>query len=157
MVRTATKRIWARGSRHLSHRQFHSLLLFLLATALLLGGCRRGGSSANTSDVRIDLVKPLFSPAVGPNMLRVQVLDRADNPVEDAIIQARADMTHAGMVPIFAEADAAQDGVYTLPLEWTMSGEWIVTIEAKLPDGRTASEQFDLTVTGDEIYCTVDR
>ncbi len=57
-------------------------------------------------------------------------------------------MTHAGMQPVLADAGSGADGVYPADFEWTMSGDWVVTVTAALPDGRTALRRFDLTVTG---------
>ncbi len=147
---------WAARSSRLSPSAFCRLLL-LLAAVMFVGACQRQSRQPSTGDIRIELDTPLFSPAVGPTHLRVRLLDRAGNPVDNAVVHARGDMTHAGMVPVFTEATGAQDGRYMLPVEWTMSGDWIVTVDAELPDGRSASRQFELTVTGDDIYCTVDN
>jgi nitrogen fixation protein FixH len=128
-------------------------LLLLAAVILLSAACRQSRSPDQPAELRIELVAPLFAPAVGPDALRVQLLDRAGEPVDNAQLRARADMTHAGMAPIFAEAQSTADGLYRLPLEWTMNGDWIVTVDAELPDGRSASRQFNVTVTGDRIHC----
>jgi len=37
---------------------------------------------------------------------------------------------------------------YAIPFEWTMGGDWVVTVDVTLADGRTASRQFDLSITG---------
>ncbi len=37
-------------------------------------------------------------------------------------------------------------GVYRTDLEWTMAGDWIVTVTATLADGQTVEQQFDLSV-----------
>jgi hypothetical protein len=130
-------------------------LLLLAAVVTLAGGCRQS-RQAPVGDVVIELATPLFSPAVGPNEIRLRLVDSAGNPLDNALLHARADMAHAGMVPVFAEGHSAGEGVYRLPLEWTMAGDWIVTVDAELPDGRRANRQFPITVTGDNIYCTVD-
>jgi hypothetical protein len=132
-------------------------LLLAAVVILLPAACRQSRSPDQTADLRIELVAPLFSPAVGPDALRVQLLDSAGKPVDNAQLRARADMIHAGMVPIFAEAQSTAGGLYSLPLEWTMSGDWIVTIDAELPDGRRVGRQFNVTVTGDKIHCTVNE
>jgi hypothetical protein len=57
-------------------------------------------------------------------------------------------MTHAGMAPVFGTAQGGADGRYTVPFQWTMDGDWLLTIAVVLPDGRKASRQFPVTVGG---------
>ncbi len=66
-------------------------------------------------------------------------------------------MTHAGMLPIEATAAASEDGVYRTPIRWTMAGDWIITVEATLSDGRRATQSFNVTVTGEEESCIDDQ
>ena len=56
-------------------------------------------------------------------------------------------MTHAGMQPVLADATEEAPGSYRADFAWTMSGDWIVTVTATLPDGAVAEQQFDLSVT----------
>jgi hypothetical protein len=53
------------------------------------------------------------------------------------------------MKPVLAEVGDGEGGKYETPFEWTMGGDWIVTVTATLPDGRTAQQQFTYTVQGD--------
>jgi hypothetical protein len=46
-------------------------------------------------------------------------------------------MSHAGMTPVIVERANGEAGTYAVPFEWTMAGDWIVTISATLPDGRS--------------------
>ena len=41
---------------------------------------------------------------------------------------------------------AGQNGLYSVPFEWTMGGDWVVQVTAKLKDGGTATQQFKFTV-----------
>lgn len=132
------------------------LAVTLLIALGLTAGCRQSRQDAPPAEVRIEWVQPLFPPGAGPDQLWVRLLDRDGHSLENGFVRARGDMTHAGMVPAFGEASVAVDGVYRLPFEWSMAGDWIVTIEAELPDGRRASRQFDVTVTGDNIHCIID-
>ena len=75
----------------------------------------------------------------------IQLADIAGKPIEGATVDVRGDMSHAGMQPVMAVATGA-GGNYSADFEWTMAGDWIVTVTAALPDGRTATRQFDLTV-----------
>ena len=55
-------------------------------------------------------------------------------------------MTHAGMVPVFAQTTGGKNGRYVVPFEWTMGGDWTVTVDVSLEDGRTISREFPVTV-----------
>lgn len=48
-------------------------------------------------------------------------------------------MTHAGMVPVMAEAKETEPGSYQSNMELTMAGDWDVMVHVTLPDSR----QFD--------------
>lgn len=68
-------------------------------------------------------------------------------PVSGALLEVEGNMTHAGMEPLFASAEEVAPGDYRAPLEWTMGGEWLLTIRGTLPDGTVIEERVDgLTV-----------
>ena len=73
--------------------------------------------------------------------------DASGAPVEGATVSLKGDMSHAGMQPVLAEASGGAGGIYQSPWVWTMSGDWIVTITAVLPDGRTLVRRVDLAVS----------
>lgn len=83
---------------------------------------------------------------VGPLRWHVALLDSAGAPVEGAAIEVRGDMNHAGMMPVISTATNEGDGVYFADFEWTMAGDWIVTVTATLADGRVKSMAYDFTV-----------
>jgi hypothetical protein len=45
-------------------------------------------------------------------------------------------MTHPGMTPWLADVDSLPASQFTLPVSWSMAGDWILQIEADLSDGR---------------------
>ncbi len=119
---------------------------------LLLTGCRQsvGGvplDGGNTSDLQIELTADPNEPTIGPARWRVTLTDTAGAPVEGASVALRGDMTHAGMAPVEAAATEQGDGVYLANFEWTMAGDWIVTVTAGLPDGRAATGAFAYSVS----------
>ena len=122
--------------------------MLLFVPLLLLGGCRQS-QSGGTADLTIELISPLFPSLDGSREMSVRVIDVAGQPVNDAQIDIKSDMTHAGMTPVQAEAQNGIDGIYTVPFTWTMAGDWIVTVRATLPDGTWAEQQFDLSVTAE--------
>jgi hypothetical protein len=79
--------------------------------------------------------------------MRVRVTDASGQPVNDANLNIKGDMTHAGMVPVLASTQNGVDGIYTTPFEWTMSGDWIVTIRATLLDATWDEAEFRLRVS----------
>lgn len=125
------------------------ILTALVLLSVFIGGCRRSSSQDEAvSDVNITLVVDPDAPVVGSATLRITLTDSNDTPINDAVLEIRGDMSHAGMEPVLANAEASQAGVYEVPFTWTMGGDWIVTVTAILADGRIASREFDLTVSG---------
>jgi hypothetical protein len=123
-------------------------MLALLLILPLIAACRQSARPVETTaGVEIALEIEPQPPTVGAATLRVIVTDAEGNPVEDASVDVRGDMDHAGMVPVLGAADASGgDGRYVVPFEWTMGGDWIVTVTVTLPGGETATEEFTLTV-----------
>lgn len=122
------------------------LTLLLLIAALALAGCARASDQIAGGDVAITLATQPDPAVVGDATLIITLADADGNPIEDAALNVKGDMNHAGMVPVLAEASGGPAGVYDLPFEWTMPGDWIVTVEATLPDGSAAVERFELSV-----------
>ena len=79
----------------------------------------------------------------------------AGSPIDDAYLAVKGNMTHAGMVPVLAEVDGGgENGVYSIPFEWTMAGDWVVTVDIQLADGTKAQKRFDMAVQfEDEELC----
>ena len=55
-------------------------------------------------------------------------------------------MSHAGMMPVFAEAQEIGNGSYRATLELSMAGDWIVLVHVTLADGRKVEQQFEIRV-----------
>ena len=119
-------------------RFFQSVLC--LAALLALGvACRQQRASAG--DIRLEL--SVSDRLVGETTLLVSVTDKAGNPVKDpGSLSIRGDMDHAGMAPVFSEASAAVNGIFTLPFEWTMSGGWILEASLTLDNGDVYRQSF---------------
>ena len=73
-------------------------------------------------------------------------LDLPGLRAEQVAVQVRGDMSHAGMVPVLRTALPGDAGAYTAPFEWTMAGDWVLTVEFTLADGRTGTETFDFSI-----------
>lgn len=83
---------------------------------------------------------------VGESALQVTVRDGAGLAVVGAAVQARGDMTHPGMAPIFGVGVENEPGIYDVPLNFNMGGDWIITIDVTSANGLTASQQVSLQV-----------
>lgn len=121
--------------------------LVLLALLLLgvMAGCRQSREEA-TAVLTIELVSPLNPSMSSDTEISLSVRDAAGQSVNDAQLDIKGDMTHAGMVPVLASAQNGAEGVYTAPFAWTMTGDWIVTVRATLPDGSWDEAEFRLRV-----------
>lgn len=127
-----------------------NLLLLIIITFLLLDAAciSRQSQQEAAADVNVTL-EPL-STNVGETTLLITVTDSNGEPINDATVAVKGDMTHAGMQPVLAEAAAGEAGVYTIPFEWTMGGDWIVTVDVTLADGTVVSKQFsDISIAGE--------
>ncbi len=127
----------------------------LLATALMLaligGACQRVSRAQADArpGVRVELEAQPSPASVGESELLVSLANEAGEPISGAALSARGDMTHAGMTPVFGESAESEPGRYRIPFEWTMGGDWIVTIQAELPSGDSIERQFDVRVASE--------
>ena len=125
-----------------------SIFLLLSITIGLVACGGRQSQQIDSTTVQMEL--SAADMTVGRTELSIKVTYGEGNPVNDAVLEIKGDMSHAGMVPVLAEADSGQDGVYTVPFEWTMGGDWFVTVNATFEDGTTISKRFDgLSIGGD--------
>ncbi|MCA9930026.1 MAG: FixH family protein [Anaerolineales bacterium] len=130
-------------------------VLFVL-TCFLLVGCNDNGADVKEADqaVAIEVLAPVFPPVVGSSDLVLRVTDVVTGmPIDDAYLSVKGDMEHDGMMPVLTSAKAGLDGEYVIPFEWTMGGDWIVTVDATLADGMQVTQDFNLVVDGDEVTC----
>lgn len=133
----------------MTQRTHTVLIIVLLAlVALAVAGCRRSNATPGESDVDVTLDVQPDPPTVGQSTLVVTVADAGGNPIEGAALSVKGDMNHAGMEPVLREARTGPDGVAEIPFEWTMGGDWIVTLDVSLPGGDTFTRRFDLGVSG---------
>jgi hypothetical protein len=48
------------------------------------------------------------------------------------------------MKPVFATAREVAPGRYEAPVELTMAGDWVISVDARLRDGRSFERQLEL-------------
>ena len=136
-----------RGSRSL-------MLALIAALILLLTAC--GGSALPTPTLRpADSALPAYQIAVrgepephtvGDASLVVIVMTGSGTPATGLTVSARGDMTHAGMAPVLGEGTEGDPGVYTIPWQWTMAGDWIVDVTVRAADGTEVTQTVNVTV-----------
>lgn len=128
------------------------ILWLALAAAVMvsLAGCQRASqqtSADQAPEITAALTFDTEPLTVGPATVTLTLKDANGAPVEGAKVSLKGDMSHAGMQPVLTDATESAGGNYQAPWVWTMSGDWIVTITAALPDGRTLVRRVDLTVS----------
>ncbi|MBK8986777.1 MAG: FixH family protein [Chloroflexi bacterium] len=119
--------------------------VFVLLLFLLLAACGERQSQAVNETGVVVTAQP-ETTAVGETTLTVTLTDADGQPVADAAVQVRGDMSHAGMVPVVRAALPDEKGVYVAPFTWTMAGDWLVTVDFTLADGRSGTEIFNFSI-----------
>lgn len=108
-----------------------------LALGLVLGACRAPAAH----DVEVRLTTQPAPPRVGPTRLDLTL------GVPATAVSVEGNMTHAGMAPVRAQATPAGTGRYVVDaFDFTMAGDWVVTVTARTGDGRTLTTDVPLRV-----------
>ncbi|HRE49165.1 MAG TPA: FixH family protein [Aggregatilineales bacterium] len=121
------------------------IILFLFY--LFIAGCRTSAQPTPTPSVDLRITLHPSALTVGKVDMVVTVTDAGGLPLAEGSVTITGDMSHAGMAKEIGFLSGGIKGVYNVPFEWTMGGDWFVDVVVKLPDGRTASERFTFTVT----------
>lgn len=131
----------------LPSRALLSCLLLLLGVGLAAGCGRAEKGSPETQDTfRVTFATEPASPLIGDGTVVLTLHDAAGQSVDGATVAVEANMSHAGMVPVNAEATGGQGGVYRVPLRWTMRGDWYVDVKFTLSDGQVVGRRFPAIV-----------
>jgi hypothetical protein len=103
-------------------------------------------SPATEDSYSVTLIITPEQPVVGPSTLFAGLKDPAGQPVDGARLEIEANMSHAGMVPVLASTTESHDGLYRVPLTWTMAGDWYVDVVFTLPDGSHVVRRYPVGV-----------
>lgn len=124
---------------------FLLLLPVLLALLSLTTACRGDAGDDLPVEARISVAPT--PPLVGPALVVVELTDLAGDPVEGARVRVEGTMTHAGMVPVFADAEPTGGGRYRVQeFDFTMGGDWILRAHITLPDGTGGIREREVRV-----------
>lgn len=119
------------------------LFIGLCLMTITLVSCRQQVPSAAETGIQITMSLDPETPTVGDAILHITVTDADGNPIDDATINVRGDMSHAGMTPVIRQVAMGSGGEYEIPFEWTMAGDWFIEVTVTLPDGTSATETFE--------------
>ena len=119
------------------------------AVYMVLVGCSR--EDRDLPDVLMELAIPPDPPQNGPTRVTVMLADAGGLPITSARVELEANMSHAGMVPVPAQAAKVAPGRYEKSLEFTRGGAWFILVHADLPDGRALERKVD--VPGVDLVC----
>jgi hypothetical protein len=122
--------------------------VLLAALLFAAAGCGRvqTPTPAASDQVTISMLVEPSPPAPGPTTLVFSLRDRAGQPISDARLEVEGNMSHAGMAPVKGVLAAGQNGIYRIPFEWTMSGDWLVDVTFTLKDGTRLTRRFPVAV-----------
>ena len=65
-------------------------------------------------------------------------------PITGANVRLEGNMSHAGMAAVFAETTEVEPGLYRTNMEFTMAGDWLLSVHVTLSDGTHVDRQFDI-------------
>lgn len=118
------------------HNISHFYIVFLMLMLLLLLSACGGQNTQVLEDIQIGVTVEPDPPTVGDTTLLVSVKEADGKPIDSATVAVHADMDHEGMVPVDADISESTDGLYRVPLTWTMGGTWVLDVTVTLPNNR---------------------
>ncbi len=111
----------------------------LLLALFLLAACRP--KTGEPLDAKVRFVPE--HPSVGKAEICIEV----DPDLELTKMEVVGDMTHAGMIPVEAEAHPAGPGLWRVEdFDFNMRGDWVITITAYDKNGKKYQKEVRLTV-----------
>ena len=134
---------------HSVYQRIGLLCCLILPLILVLAGCGRGNK--DLPDVTVDLDIEPEPPQIGPATITVDLRSSDGQPIAGALVELEGNMSHAGMVPVFNQAEEVSPGRYRTQLEFTRGGDWFLLVRADLPDGRSLERKIDLP--GVDVIC----
>jgi len=114
-----------------------------VACLFVVSGCQPAADAA--PEIRLAWSVRPQPPETGPILVLLTLTDgTTGEPVEGARVRLEATMSHPGMSPVLAAARETSSGRYQASVDLTMAGDWVLLVEAALPDGRTLRRQVAL-------------
>jgi len=133
---------WGMAGRGCPRRSSFRAALDIVALALLCVGCNRAAQTSPTLTIGFEVIP---QPArVGTVVATFTLTDTTGEPVAGAHLTSEADMTHAGMSPVFGTVEERKPGRYESELKLGMAGDWVILLHGTLPTGEKVERQFEL-------------
>ena len=135
-------------------RQTVFALLVAVGLALAISACARNDATSDTRGLQITLLPA--PEGINGTAITVLLADSAGTPITDATVGLEGNMSHAGMVPVMAAgvqdgADGQTDGSYSIPFQFDMLGDWIISVTVERADGATVQKDIDVAVTSEGV------
>jgi hypothetical protein len=134
-------------NRLVTGRQFRVAIFAAIILLVAGAACSRGdeGETVSPEDITINMTVEPEPPTMGPATITFVLTDKDGDPVSGATLEIEGNMTHAGMQPVFDDITEVEDGRYvTQNFQFTMGGDWIITVSGSLEDGAEIKQTFDL-------------
>jgi hypothetical protein len=124
---------------------FMSVLVMLTFLAAC-GRMQRAAPSTGSDGYTVTLATEPAATEVGQSIVVVTLKDGTGKPVDNAQLTIEGNMTHAGMVPVTGQVAESRDGIYRVPFEFTMSGDWLLDVVFAVQGGQTVTRRFPVSV-----------
>ncbi len=115
-----------------------------LVACLVVACSGASGADGNTQGLSAKLT---FDPQphIGTVECTVALTNADGTPAQCTEVELEGNMNHAGMVPVFAAAEARGEGTFVAELEFTMGGDWLIFVRGKSPEGKAFEIVKDVT------------
>ncbi len=132
----------------LSAAAARTVLVFLVFFSLLFSSDCSSKTPKPVTKVTVQLEEPGKTHHVGPESITLKLRDAQGEIIAGAQVELEGNMTHAGMAPIFGQAIEVAPGMYRAMMQFSMAGDWVITLRARLSDGQQVEQQFEVKVVG---------
>lgn len=122
-----------------------ALTSLVLICVLALAACS-GGSSTQAALVNIELKTNPGEPTMGQIKLLVTLTDAAGKPIENAEVSMLASHKDMSGMDMNGKATAQGSGRYAITADFSMSGQWLVTVEVRGVGAEVVRKDFDLAL-----------
>lgn len=96
-------------------------------------------------DPDVKIVPEVEPHRVGQVTITVRVTQPSTGkPITGAQVRLEGNMSHAGMAAVFAEASEVEPGLYRTNMEFTMAGDWLLSVYVTLKEGLHVDRQFEI-------------
>jgi hypothetical protein len=120
--------------------------MMLILTAILVGCNGTERTQENTTDlVTITLSTNPIIPVVGKTELILEIQDDEGQPLTDAKVEVSADHSDMSGMTLTGFASEQEDGKYAIDAEFSMSGNWKVTVMVQ-KESLNIAKDFELTI-----------